>query len=43
MYISLYTDFKSIYKEIYGKVESITNKVEQGKQIKMEGQNYEEN
>lgn len=38
MYVSLYRGFKSVYKKISNKVESSTNKVDQGKQIKMESQ-----
>ena len=39
LYISLYKGFKSVYKETYSKVESITNKVGQGKkELHKEGQ-----
>lgn len=30
-YVSLYRGFRSVYKKIYNKVESSTNKVDQGK------------
>lgn len=40
LYISLYKGFKSVYKETYSKVESITDKVGQGKKkLHKEGQN----
>ena len=39
LYLSLFKGFKSVYKETYSKVESITNKVGQGKkELRKEGQ-----